>query len=89
MSRRRVYRQETLDVITRFFEAIEAIIEMKLIRGIQTYCNEYEIDKRNFYAQKKDIERGYFEIYWILPLVKDFNVSSDWILFGKGKMFIK
>ena len=60
---------------------------MKEIRGIQTYCNLYEIDKRNFYAQKKDLDRGYFEVQWILPLMKDFKVSSDWLLFGKGKMF--
>ena len=77
MSRRRTYRQETIDVISRFYEALDAIIEKKDIRGIQTYSREYEIDKRNLYAQREDLNKGYFEIYWILPLIKDFNVSSD------------
>ena len=87
MSRTRAYKEETISVISRFFEAVDALIAMKEIRGIQTYCNLYEIDKRNFYAQKKDLNKGYFEIQWILPLIKDFKVSANWILFGKGKMF--
>ena len=87
MSRKRAYKEETTQIITRFFEAVDILIVMKKIRGIQTYCNLYEIDKRNFYAQKKDIGKGYFEVQWILPLIQDFNICSDWILFGKGKMF--
>ncbi len=87
MSRRRVYRDETLAVIERFFQALDAIIESKAVRGLQTYCNKYEIDKRHLYAQKKDMNKGFFEVYWILPMISDFNVSSNWLLFGKGPMF--
>lgn len=87
MSRKRVYKDETLAIMSRFFEAVDILIVRKDIRGIQTYCNLYEIEKRSFYAQKKDLSRGYFEIAWILPLIKDFKMSSDWLLFGKGDMF--
>ena len=87
MSRKRVYSDETLSIISRFFEMVDILIVNKSIRGIQTYCNLYDIEKRHFYAQKKDHGRGYFEISWTLPLIKDFKVSSNWLLFGKGKMF--
>lgn len=87
MSRRRVYREETLAIMQRFFQAIDAIVEAKVVRGVQTYCNEAEIDKRHLYAQKKDLNKGFFEVQWILPLIKTYNVSSDWLLFGKGAMF--
>ena len=89
MSRRRAYKEETIAVIGRFFEALEVLIASKAIHGIQTYCNDFGIDKRNLYAQKKDLNRGFFEVYWILPLIKNYSISSDWLLFGKGNMFKK
>ncbi len=89
MSRRRVYRDETMAGMERFFKALEAIIDVKAIRGVQTYCNDFGIDKRHLYAQKKDLNKGFFEVYWILPMIKKFGVSSDWLLFGEGDMFLK
>lgn len=89
MSRRRVYRDETIAVMERFFKALEAVIEAKAIRGVQTYCKEFGIDKRHLYAQKKDLNKGFFEVFWILPMIKKFGVSSDWLLFGEGEMFAK
>lgn len=79
----------TVDVITRFYDVIDKLIENKQIRGVSTYCTEYGIDRRHFYHQKDDFNKGYFEVYWILPLIRDFRVSPDWILFGKGEMFRK
>ncbi len=87
MSRRRVYREETIAIIERFFTALDALIETKAIRGLNTYCNKYSIDSRHIYAQRKDLNKGFFEVYWILPMISDFNVSSNWLLFGKGPMF--
>lgn len=87
MSRRWVYRDETLAIIGRFFEALDALIETKAIRGLNTYCTKYNIDSRHIYAQKKDLNKGFFEVYWILPMISDYGVSSKWMLFGKGPMF--
>lgn len=87
MSRRRAYRDETIAVMERFFKALDAIIEIKAIRGIQTYCNDFEIDKRHLYAQKKDLNKGFFEVYWLLPMIQKFGVSPEWLLLGKGNMF--
>lgn len=89
MSRRRAYRPETVAVMERFFKALDTIIENKMIRGVQTYCNDYGIDKRHLYAQRKDLYIGFFEIYWILPMIQKFGVSPEWLLFGKGDMFRK
>ena len=86
MSRRRVYKEETIAIISRFFEAVDYLIEVKTIRGIKTYCDLYDINRRHYYTQKEDMNKGYFEIQWILPLIKEFKVSSNWLLFGKGKM---
>lgn len=89
MSRTRVYTDETIAVISRFFAAIDALIAMKKIRGKATYCRIANINRINFDTQSKDYSRGFFQVSWLIPLVKGFNVSSDWLLLGKGDMFRK
>lgn len=88
MSRTRAYHQDTIAVIGRFFEALDSIIARKDIRGVQTYCRLYGIDKRHLYAQRNDLNRGFFEIAWILPLIEKHGVSPSWLLFGAGPMFL-
>lgn len=89
MSRTRVYTEDTIAIISRFFAAIDALIAMKKLKSMGTYCRLYGIDKSNFYAQKRDYNKGHFQVSWLVPLAKDFNVSSDWVLLGKGEMFKK
>lgn len=89
MSRRRSYKQETLDVQRRFFEAIDELIRQGKLRGVQTYCRLYGIDKRHLYSQRLDPFKGFFEVAWFLPLLSDFKVSYKWLLFGKGEMLKK
>jgi hypothetical protein len=89
MSRSRVYKEESLAVMARFFQTVDVLVASGAIRGLQTYCRLCDIDKRHFYAQRKNNGRGYFEVAWLLPLFRDFNVSTDWLLFGRGLMFRK
>lgn len=71
----------------RFYSALDAIIAMKKIRGVNTYCRLNNIDRRNFIAQRKDLERGWFQLSWLHPMVKDYGVSAKWLLTGFGRMF--
>lgn len=89
MSRRRAYSDDTLSVIGRFFQALDALIEGNVLRGVNTYCRLHGIDKRHLMAQKADIGRGYFEVSWLLPMITSYNVSANWLLLGKGVMFRK
>lgn len=74
-------------IIGRFYEALDAIIAMGRIRGVNTYCRLYEIDRRNLLAQRKDLGRGWFQVSWLQPMVKEYGVSASWLLLGTGKMF--
>jgi hypothetical protein len=74
-------------IIQRFYVALDALIAMKRIRGVNTYCRLNDIDRRNFIAQRKDLERGWFQLSWLNPMVKDYGVSAKWLLTGFGKMF--
>ena len=59
-------------IMERFYIALDAIIAMNKIRGVNTYCRLYEIDRRNFIAQKKDLERGWFQLSWLQPMVNEY-----------------
>lgn len=75
-------------IIARFYEALDAIIAQRKIRGVNTYCRLYEIDRRNLIAQRKDLERGWFQVSWLVPMVREYGVSSSWLLTGFGSMFV-
>lgn len=89
MSRTRVYTDDTIAIISRFFAAVDALVAMKKIKGKASYCRIADINRLNFDSQSKDYTKGYFQVSWLIPMVRDYNISSDWILLGKGEMFDK
>lgn len=87
MSRRRAYSDTTLGIMNRYFTAFDALRENKRIRNVAKFCEENGIDKRHLYAQRKDLGKGFFEVGWLVPLIRDCGVSSAWLLTGVGAMF--
>ena len=77
----------TQEIIGRFYESLDAVIANKTIRGVQTYCRLYGIDRRNLLANKKDLSRGWFQVSWLVPLIDIYGVSARWLMTGRGNMF--
>lgn len=71
----------------RFFEAFGKCRERKLLGSVTDYCKENGIDKAHFYTQRKDLNRGFFEVGWLVPLIEKCRVSSYWLMTGNGEMF--
>ncbi|MCC8175468.1 MAG: helix-turn-helix domain containing protein [Bacteroidales bacterium] len=88
MSRRRVYSPSTLAVMERFFTALERCIADGRVKNLYRYCMDNGIGHRHFYNQRADMNRGYFEISWAIPLVLAHGVSADWLLTGHGQMYV-
>lgn len=90
MSRHRVYQEESINIINRFFLALTYMRDEHTLQGgIQGFCNRSGIEKRHLYAQMHDQSRGFFQPSWLVFLVRDYNVSIDWLILGKGEMFNK
>lgn len=87
MSKTRNYNADTLAVMERFFTALDACKQQKLIKAVTTYCADNGIDTPHFYTQRKDRSRGFFEIGWAVPLIRNCGVSARWLLTGVGSMF--
>lgn len=77
----------TQEIIGRFYESLDAVIANKTIRGVQTYCRLYGIDRRNLIANRKDLSRGWFQVSWLVPLIEVYGVSARWLMTGRGNMF--
>jgi len=78
---------ESIEVIKRFYEAIDMLIASKNIRGVQTFTTHYKINRWNFNTVRQKPESDMFQLVWISHLVSDFGISAEWIMTGKGGMF--
>ena len=88
MSRTRAYKQDTLDIQKRYFDVVQELLdEKKLPGGLSGFCETYGIDRRHFYTQRNDNGKGYFEVAWLVPLVKYFRLNATWLLLGTGKKY--
>lgn len=87
MSRRRVYNDDTIAIMGRFFSALDAVLEHRIVKNMSQYCEKYNIDRRHIHTQRNDLGRGYFEAGWLTPLINDCGISAQWLLTGKGTMF--
>lgn len=87
MSKRRNYSADTLAIMQRFFDAFQTSLDNQRIKNITKFCEDNHIDKRHFYVQRKDLGRGFFEVSWLVPLIRDCKVSPRWLLTGEGYMY--
>jgi hypothetical protein len=81
--------EESQKIIKRFFEVLQTLIKEKKLRGIKTFCDEVNIDRWNFYKLRKNPSSDIMQIAWLSYLVDKYEVSAEWLLTGKGKMFKK
>ena len=79
--------KEGIAVTNRFFEAIDMLKAQKKIRGLQTFTRQYGINRWNLNTVKLNPDKSVLKPEWIVYLVRDFKISAEWILLGRGGMF--
>lgn len=82
--------EEDKKITKRFFEALYALKNEGIIRGKQTFTNQYCINRWNLNAlETGKSTQNSVQLAWLTYLVRDFGVSARWLLVGEGEMFVK
>ncbi|MBO6117322.1 MAG: hypothetical protein J6P44_02140 [Bacteroidales bacterium] len=79
--------KDGIAITERFFQAIELLKMQRKIRGLQTYTREYNINRWNLVSTRNKPDRSVLKPEYLVPLVRDFGVSAEWLLTGRGAIF--
>ncbi|MCM1347727.1 MAG: hypothetical protein NC115_12990 [Bacteroidales bacterium] len=75
---------ESQIIIKRFFQTLYYLKDEKIIRGKATFAKRYGIDRQNLARLEKNPASDIFQAAWLFYLVRDYGVSSKWLLTGRG-----
>ena len=78
---------EGIAITKRFFEALDMLKAQKGIRGLLTFTKAHDINYWNINTVRSQPEASVLKPEWIVYLIRDYNISADWILLGKEPMF--
>lgn len=78
---------EGIAISNRFFEAIAMLKSQKVIRGLQTFTRNHNLNRWNVNQVKFYPERSVLKPEWIVYIHRDYGISVEWIVLGKGPMF--
>ena len=78
--------QEHIEIVCRFFEALEWLKETRRIRGLQTFARSCGVDRRSLRRLQAEPEKNSLKVGWVVPLVRDYGINAQWLLTGEGPM---
>lgn len=79
--------EDSQQIVNRFFEAIQALIDNDIIRGYSVFADRYGINRGNFTSLRTKGSRVAFQPCWLSFLVNDFHISAHWLVTGTGNMW--
>lgn len=79
--------KNTIEVVARFFSALDKLKDDKAIRGLQTFTKRYELNRRNVQFVRANPTSGMFKAGWLALLVQDYGVAPAWLLTGEGDFY--
>lgn len=87
---------QVLDIQKRFFDAIALAKALKKTTGLKSFCEDHNLNLVKYYRIKGDLGKPINEMHYkaididaLLYLCRDFGVSADWLLLGRGKLEIR
>ncbi|KAA6350930.1 hypothetical protein EZS27_001777 [termite gut metagenome] len=92
----KIIRPEMLSIQRRFFDALDIMIDSGKTNGLLTFCKDHNLNRVKYSNIRTEMRNPHvakatnykvIDLDALAYLCKDFNVSSDWLLLGKGGMF--
>jgi len=78
---------DIIPVNQRFFQAIDALVKKRELRGLQTFTRLHHLNYWNVSTLRKEPDKHILKPEYILYLVSCHNVNANWLFTGKGEMF--
>lgn len=82
-----------IEIQRRFFEALEMAISLERINGLKGFCDEHKLNRTKYSRIKDGMDKLLDEMKYkmididaLTAICKDFGVSAEWLLLGRGKM---
>lgn len=75
-----------IDINERFFHAVDYLVETRRIRGLKTLSNLWDVSRFALTWSKNHPEEKRLKLEYIYYIARDFNISLNWLFFGKGEM---
>ena len=80
-------QEEHVAITGRFFEALAWLKESRRIRGLQTFARCCGVDRRSLRRLREQPDKYSLKVGWVVHLVRDYGIKSDWLLTGEGPMY--
>jgi hypothetical protein len=84
---------QAIKIQKRFFQALEMAIQDGVISGLKGFCKDHDLNRIKYQRIKTALQNPEAEyLYKIIDLdaltyiCKDYNVSPEWLLLGRGEM---
>lgn len=78
---------EGIAITKRFFIAIEALKQYKMMKSVRAFTLSHNINYWNFNTVRKNPDKSVLKPEWIAYLCEDYGVSADYIILGKGFIY--
>lgn len=79
--------QTNEDIVARFIKAIDTLYINGDISTIRSFERECKMAHNALFRLRKDNSRHLMRPAWLAHLVEHYEVSADWLLLGRGRMF--
>ena len=70
-------------------EAVDELIKEELINSYSHLAREMSTSRTQFTRMRKDPSKYNVPIFYLWYLIDKFDISSDWLLTGRGALEIK
>jgi hypothetical protein len=70
----------------RFFQAMDFLIETKKLKNKKAFSDRYSLNRGNVAAVRVNYQKYSIRPVWLTYLVRDYGVSADWLLTGRGEI---
>lgn len=77
----------SLDINSRFFMAIDHLVSLRKIRGLGTLSKLWDVSRFALSWSRNHPEDKPIKVEYLYYIARDFDVSLEWLFFGKGEMF--